>query len=139
VSCVTTDQEEASKKSQNRLVAPHQQWQPSQDLPSETAMCANVERRPSVSIVPKHRRSMDGGVPLEPRPHTRVDDESAIEKKYSFGEVLGQGSFGVVREVTNRLTGQQFAMKIVNKEKVSKNIIRWSFILARLPKKYALF
>jgi len=67
---------------------------------------------------------MDGGVPLEPRPHTRVDDESAIEKKYSFGEVLGQGSFGVVREVTNRSTGQQFAMKIVNKEKPGSSAIK---------------
>ena len=89
-------------------------------METAAAMCANVERRPSISVAPKHRRSMDGGVPLEPRPHTRVDDEGAIEKKYSFGEVLGQGSFGVVREVTNRLTGHQFAMKIVNKEKVSK-------------------
>ena len=51
--------------------------------------------------------------------NTRVDDESEIEKKYSFGEVLGQGAFGVVREVTNRQTHQQLAMKIVHKDKVS--------------------
>ena len=60
------------------------------------------------------------GQSQEPRPHTRVDDESAIERKYAFGDVLGQGSFGVVREVTNRLTGLQYAMKIVNKDKVSE-------------------
>ena len=51
--------------------------------------------------------------------HTRVEDESVIEKKYAFGEVLGQGAFGVVREVTNRQTQEQFAMKIVQKDKVS--------------------
>ena len=88
------------------------------------AMCADVERRPSVSVsvlsVGQKRFSMDANQSLERKPHTRVDDESEIEKKYSLGEVLGQGSFGVVREVTNRLTGQKFAMKIVNKEKVSK-------------------
>lgn len=88
------------------------------------AMCADVERRPSASVsvlsVGQKRFSMDANQSLERKPHTRVDDESEIEKKYSLGEVLGQGSFGVVREVTNRLTGQKFAMKIVNKEKVSK-------------------
>lgn len=88
------------------------------------AMCADVERRPSASVsvlsVGQKRFSIDANQSLERKPHTRVDDESEIEKKYSLGEVLGQGSFGVVREVTNRLTGQKFAMKIVNKEKVSK-------------------
>jgi serine/threonine protein kinase len=53
----------------------------------------------------------------------RVDDESEIEKKYSFGEVLGQGAFGVVREVTNRQTHQKLAMKIVHKDKVGVAIM----------------
>ena len=74
----------------------------------------SIERRASFSAAPRHYL-----LEPEPRPHTRVDDESAIEKKFSFGEVLGQGSFGVVREVTNRLTGEAFAVKIVNKDKVS--------------------
>lgn len=51
--------------------------------------------------------------------HRRVEDESSIEKQYLFGDVLGTGAFGVVKEVTNRLTQQHFAMKIVNKDKVS--------------------
>lgn len=96
-------------------------------------MCADVERRPSASInvlnVGQKRFSMDASQLAERKPHTRVDDESEIEKKYSVGEVLGQGSFGVVREVTNKLTGQKFAMKIVNKEKVSKK----SHLVTRLP------
>ena len=76
----------------------------------------SVKRRTSLPVMPRR----DAGHSLEPRPHTRVDEESAIEREYSFGEVLGQGSFGVVREVTNRLTGLQYAMKIVNKDKVSE-------------------
>ena len=51
------------------------------------------------------------------RPHTRVD-EGAVERKYAVGNVLGQGSFGIVREVTNRASGERFAVKIVNKDKV---------------------
>ena len=57
-------------------------------------------------------------MPTESVAHTRVDDEAAIEKKYSFGEVLGSGSFGVVREVTDRASGGRLAMKIVQKDKV---------------------
>lgn len=78
-----------------------------------------VERRSSFvskPTTPKRLSMTDTGSSVE---HTRVDDESVIEKKYSFGEVLGQGAFGVVREVTNRQTHEQFAMKIVHKDKVS--------------------
>ena len=58
----------------------------------------------------------------EPDPrigHTRVDDENEIEKIYSLGDILGKGGFGVVLEVTHRVTGMNYAMKIVNKDKVS--------------------
>lgn len=51
--------------------------------------------------------------------HTRVEDEHQIEESYISGEVLGQGSFGVVREAVQKETGKKFAIKIINKEKVS--------------------
>ena len=52
--------------------------------------------------------------------HTRVEDEHQIEERYISGEVLGQGSFGVVREAVQKETGQKFAIKIINKEKVKR-------------------
>ena len=51
-------------------------------------------------------------------PHTRIEDERQIEDIYEFGEILGKGSFGVVKEATNRATGRRWAIKAVNKEKV---------------------
>ena len=77
-----------------------------------------VERRPSFTpkpATPKRLSTTDTGSLVE---HTRVEDESVIERKYSFGEVLGQGAFGVVKEITNRLTQDRFAVKIVQKDKV---------------------
>lgn len=50
--------------------------------------------------------------------HTRVEDESDIEKTYVLGEILGKGGFGVVLEVTHKVTGMKYAMKILNKDKV---------------------
>ena len=77
-----------------------------------------VERRASsfAPATPKRLSMTDVSSAMKNR---RVDDESDIEKIYSFGEVLGQGAFGVVREVTNRQTHKQLAMKIVHKDKVS--------------------
>ena len=53
-----------------------------------------------------------------PVPHTRIDDESMIDDIYEMGRKLGQGSFGVVREVIHRESGEIWACKAINKEKV---------------------
>ena len=71
---------------------------------------SGVERRLSfLHLSPK---------PPDQRPHTRVEDEAAVERKYTIGRELGRGSFGVVREVTSRVTREKLAVKIVNKDKV---------------------
>ncbi|KAL4440774.1 hypothetical protein ABPG74_013755 [Tetrahymena malaccensis] len=40
---------------------------------------------------------------------------------YELGQILGQGSFAIVREVTHSQTKQQFAMKIIDKDKVQRD------------------
>ena len=55
--------------------------------------------------------------------HTRIEDERQIEDIYEFGNVLGKGSFGVVTEATNKTTGEKWAIKAVNKEKVRNFIL----------------
>lgn len=60
----------------------------------------------------------DGSAGGRTIPHTRIEDERQIEEIYEFGEVLGRGSFGVVKEATNKTTGRKWAIKAVNKEKV---------------------
>lgn len=40
---------------------------------------------------------------------------SPLPCSYSLGAVLGAGSFGVVRECTDRRTGRRFAVKSINK------------------------
>ena len=35
-----------------------------------------------------------------------------------MGDVLGQGSFGVVRNATNKLTGEEIAVKFIDKAKL---------------------
>ena len=75
------------------------------------AEIGSLERRLSFS----HRPSMK---PPDLCSHTRVEDEGAVEKKYAIGGVLGQGSFGIVRELTSRASGERLAVKIVNKAEV---------------------
>lgn len=99
---------------------------------STTPNTLGVERRPSFAT-PTKRLSMTDAVSSVG--HRRVVDESEIEKNYAFGEVLGQGAFGVVREVTNRQTREQYAMKIVQKDKVSvccTNLHLWMCVCERV-------
>lgn len=51
--------------------------------------------------------------------HTRIEDKSMIEESYSIGEKLGQGTFGKVYAATHKDTKVKWAIKSVNKEKVS--------------------
>lgn len=57
-------------------------------------------------------------------PHTRMDDEAAIQQIYTFGQKLGQGSFGVVIEATHRETGKKWAIKKVNREKAGSSAVK---------------
>ncbi|XP_077084519.1 serine/threonine-protein kinase 33 [Siphateles boraxobius] len=57
-------------------------------------------------------------------PHTRIEDESSIQKIYSFGRKLGQGNFGVVCEATHIETQRKWAIKRVNKEKAGTSGVK---------------
>lgn len=77
-----------------------------------------------------HRR--EGSASGRTIPHTRIEDERQIEDIYEFGEVLGKGSFGVVKEARNRETGCVWAIKAVNKEKV------WSAFCSQVQNEFRL-
>ncbi|XP_063403821.1 serine/threonine-protein kinase 33-like isoform X1 [Mytilus trossulus] len=57
-------------------------------------------------------------------PHTRIDEESWINKYYEVGEKIGQGMFGKVFKVTHKETDEYWAMKVVNKEKAGGSAIK---------------
>ncbi|XP_055057779.2 serine/threonine-protein kinase 33 isoform X2 [Misgurnus anguillicaudatus] len=57
-------------------------------------------------------------------PHTRIEDESCIQKIYSFGKKLGQGNFGFVCEATHIETQKKWAIKKVNKEKAGTSGVK---------------
>ncbi|XP_041131268.1 serine/threonine-protein kinase 33-like isoform X1 [Polyodon spathula] len=57
-------------------------------------------------------------------PHTRMEDEAAIQQIYIFGKKLGQGSFGVVYEATHKETGNKWAIKKVNREKAGSSAVK---------------
>jgi len=50
--------------------------------------------------------------------HDKQHPHNEIEKKYSLGEPLGQGHYGIVRRAIHRETGDVYAVKIIPKWKV---------------------
>ena len=57
--------------------------------------------------------------------HVAIDDERMLRDRYEFGDQLGAGSFGVVWLVTHLGSGQQYACKIIIKEKVTFTFRQW--------------
>ena len=71
-------------------------------------------------IVPSSAMSQWGpSERTQPVPHTRIDDEAAVDKIYKLGRKLGAGNFGIVIEATHIETNEKWAIKIINKEKVT--------------------
>ncbi|KAG3285775.1 serine/threonine-protein kinase 33 [Ictidomys tridecemlineatus] len=85
------------------------------DLTSRTS---NVERKPCQQQWSRCNIS-EGKVP-----HIRMEDGSSIEDFYTFGRILGQGSFGLVVEATDKETETKWAIKTVNKEKAGSSAVK---------------
>ncbi|XP_015852768.1 serine/threonine-protein kinase 33 [Peromyscus maniculatus bairdii] len=83
-----------------------------------TTRTSNLERK---SSQPQWSRSnVTEGKVL----HIRMDNGADIEEFYTFGRILGQGSFGMVSEVTDKETGAKWAIKKVNKEKAGSSAVK---------------
>ncbi|XP_027266142.1 serine/threonine-protein kinase 33 isoform X2 [Cricetulus griseus] len=78
----------------------------------------NVERKAS-------QQQWGRGTATEGKvPHIRMENGADIEEFYTFGRILGQGSFGMVTEVTDKETGAKWAIKKVNKEKAGSSAVK---------------
>ena len=72
-----------------------------------------------------------GGISDRNVPHTRVEDENAVQETYRIGKQIGSGSFGIVCLATHIETQKQWAIKIIskdNKDKVSGD--QWTTCLS---------
>ncbi|XP_008052769.1 serine/threonine-protein kinase 33 [Carlito syrichta] len=85
------------------------------DLLSRTS---NVERKTS------QQQWSRGNFTEGKVPHIRIDSGAAIEEIYTFGRILGRGSFGMVIEATDKETETKWAIKKVNKEKAGSSAVK---------------
>ncbi|RDD43738.1 Serine/threonine-protein kinase 33 [Trichoplax sp. H2] len=62
--------------------------------------------------------------PIPVVPHTRIEEESDLDKIYHRVKTLGKGGFGVVYKAVHRQSGRHWAIKIIHKEKAGSSAIR---------------
>ncbi|XP_035377583.1 serine/threonine-protein kinase DCLK2-like isoform X2 [Electrophorus electricus] len=68
-----------------------------------------------VSPSPPPSRELNG----DPEVNGNKEQSSIIAEKYKVGKVIGDGNFAVVKECVERATGQEYALKIIDKAKCS--------------------
>ncbi|XP_029812833.1 serine/threonine-protein kinase 33 isoform X2 [Suricata suricatta] len=78
----------------------------------------NVEKKPS------QQQWSRGNITEGKIPHIRMDNGAAIQKIYTFGRILGQGSFGMVIEAVDKETESKWAIKKVNKDKAGSSALK---------------
>ncbi|XP_039996975.1 serine/threonine-protein kinase DCLK2-like [Xiphias gladius] len=78
--------------------------------------------RRSLKISPRHASSTDVNGEAEQLDDATVEvngnrsvSSSIINEKYEVGKVIGDGNFAVVKECVERSTGQEYALKIIDK------------------------
>lgn len=81
--------------------------------------------RRSLKISPRRSSSTDvNGEAEQPEEDAEVNgnlliSSSMINEKYKVGKVIGDGNFAVVKECLERATGQEYALKIIDKARCS--------------------
>ncbi|XP_061816247.2 serine/threonine-protein kinase DCLK2-like isoform X1 [Nerophis lumbriciformis] len=86
---------------------------PSPTSPSPRRSLKVSPRRSSSTDV-NGKAEQEDGVALEVNGNLVVSS-SIISSKYEIGKVIGDGNFAVVKECVERSTGQEFALKIIDK------------------------
>ncbi|XP_060792780.1 serine/threonine-protein kinase DCLK2 [Neoarius graeffei] len=86
---------------------------------SPASPCSQKISSRHASPSPPPSRELNGEEDLSPEVNGNKPQSSIITDKYEVGKVIGDGNFAVVKECVERATGQEYALKIIDKAKCS--------------------
>lgn len=89
-----------------------------------TCSASGPSRTPNVERKTSQQQWSRGNFTDGKVPHIRMDNGAAIQEIYTFGRILGKGSFGMVIEATDKETETKWAIKKVNKEKAGSSAVK---------------
>ncbi|KAI5609172.1 serine/threonine-protein kinase DCLK2 isoform 1, partial [Silurus asotus] len=87
--------------------------------PCTFSVCALQISSRHVSPSPPPSGELNGEEDLSLEVNGNKPQSSIITEKYDVGKVIGDGNFAVVKECVERATGQEYALKIIDKGKCS--------------------
>ncbi|KAK2863268.1 hypothetical protein Q5P01_002801 [Channa striata] len=100
--------------------------QPAGKSPRSCASPTSPGSRRSLKMSPRRASSTDVNGEAEQPDDTTAEvngnrsvSSSIINDKYKVGKVIGDGNFAVVKECVERATGQEYALKIIDKARCS--------------------
>ncbi|XP_048034685.1 serine/threonine-protein kinase DCLK2-like isoform X2 [Megalobrama amblycephala] len=102
--------------------APRSESPPVRSSKSSGSPGTQRSRKTSVheaSLSPTPSRDLNDEEEISPEVNGNDVQSSVITEKYKVGKVIGDGNFAVVRECMERSTGQEYALKIIDKAKCS--------------------
>mmetsp|Transcript_30053 Transcript_30053/g.73083 ORF Transcript_30053/g.73083 Transcript_30053/m.73083 type:complete len:1227 (+) Transcript_30053:1-3681(+) len=93
------------------------------EIKAEVAASGGARTVAQIALTPADAApdvALDAAPEGAPNPSAAAEEEPTLDQ-FGEGGMLGKGSYGDVKRVTNKITGKDYAMKVISKQKIMEH------------------